>query len=167
VTTAAHLVHRAQGRVRLRIPERRHDASWLADLEDRLRDLPGITEVSANPRTAGVLVLFDPAAVPDPIPRIEATGLLQVVAPPPLSPTLAGLRRVAARLDDSLGERSGGSVDLRTLSVISLLVLALYQAMRGRLLAPAVSLLWYAFELLRFMPPDADAPGASDTTHPR
>jgi hypothetical protein len=167
VTTAAHLVHRARGRVRLRIPGRRHDASWLADLEGRLRDLPGITEVSANPSTAGVLILFDPAAVPDPIPRIEATGLLQVIAPPPLSPTLAGLSRVAARLDDSLGERSGGSVDLRTLSVISLLVLAMYQAMRGRLLAPAISLLWYAFELLRFIPPDADAPGASDTTRPR
>jgi hypothetical protein len=167
VTTAAHLVHHTRGRLRLRIPGRRHDASWLADLENRLRDLPGITEASANPSTAGVLILFDPSAVPDPIPRIEATGLVQVIAPPPLSPTLAELRRVAARLDDSLGERSGGSVDLRTLSVISLLVLALYQAMRGQLLAPAVSLLWHAFELLRFIPPDADAPGTSDTTRPR
>jgi hypothetical protein len=94
----------------------------------------------------------------DPVAIIRATGQLQIVdAPPPLSPTLTGVRRTADRLDQALEGLTGGLGDLRTLAFALLIILAVRQTARGQLMAPAASLLWYAFELVRFARPAPDA----------
>ncbi|MCF8015316.1 MAG: hypothetical protein K9L65_06375, partial [Chromatiaceae bacterium] len=100
---------------------------------------------------------------------IAATGRLQIVdGPPPPSPGLNALRRAADRIDRSLEEQTGGSADLRTLAVLLLIVLAMGQVLRGQLLAPTASLLWYAFELLRFVPtiPEEPEPRQRPAAHP-
>lgn len=150
----AYQVHRTRERIRLRLPDRRHDTAFFAELCERLSALPGVVEVSGNPLSAGLLVRFHPTQAHALRAAIAATGRLQIVdGPPPLSPGLNALRRAADRIDRSLEEQSGGSADLRTLAVLLLILLAAGQALRGQLLAPAASLLWYAFELLRFVPP--------------
>jgi hypothetical protein len=164
--TIAYQVHRTAERLRLRVPDRRHDSAFFAELSDRLSRLPGVIEVSGNPVSAGVLIRLDPTRDPtreqDPIPAIEAAGLIRVIGgPPPLSPGLTALRRAAMRIDRELEEQTGGSADLRMVAFLLLVALALGQALRGQLLAPAASLLWYAYELLRFVPP---APDEADQT---
>ena len=150
----AQVVHRARGRLRLRVPGRRHDEGFFAGLSGRLAVLPGVIGVSANPATAGLLLLLDPASDHDPVSAIAAAGLLEVVEQGPvLSPALSGLRRASDRLDLGLAEATGGIADLRTLTFVLLLALALHQAARGQLLVPAASLLWYAFDLIRFARP--------------
>lgn len=59
---------------------------------------------------------------------------------------------------------TGGRGDLRGLIFSLLLLLALAQAARGQVLAPAASLLWYAFDLVRFARPSprGRTPGATD-----
>lgn len=161
--TIAYQVHRTAERLRLRVPDRRHDAAFFSGLGERLSALPGIVEVSGNPVSAGLLIRLDPTHEQDPVPAIEAAGLIQIVAgPPPLSPALTAFRRATQRIDRDLEERTGGSADLRTLAFVLLLALALRQALRGQLLAPAASLLWYAFELLRFVPAAPEQPDDSD-----
>ncbi|MBK1618729.1 hypothetical protein CKO42_09835 [Lamprobacter modestohalophilus] len=155
----AYQVHRTRERMRLRLPDRRHDEAFFAELCEQLTALPGIVEVSGNPSTAGLLIRLDPTQAQDPRLAIAATGRLQIVdGPPPLSPGLNAVRRAADRIDRSLEEQTGGSADLRTLAVLLLIVLAMGQVLRGQLLAPAASLLWYAFELLRFIPTIPEEP---------
>lgn len=154
----AHAVHRTAGRLRLRIPEHRHDAAYFTTLTRRLAGLPGILAVAANPETAGVLLRLDPTPGTDPVAMIQGAGLLRIIeGPPALSPALIGIRRAADRLDQALDGLTGGSGDLRTLAFAVLVILALRQTTRGQLMAPAVTLLWYAFDLMRFARP---APGA-------
>lgn len=154
----AYEVHRTRERLRLRIPERRHDERYFAALGQRLSDLPGIREVNVNAQTAGVLVRMDPEPGSDPVAGIRASGLFRIAAQPPiLSPTLTGMRRTVERMDQTLAGLTGGLGDVRSLAFVLLVILALSQAARGQLLAPAASLLWYAFDLVRFARP---APGA-------
>jgi hypothetical protein len=151
----AFAIHRTSGRLRLRIPDRRHDSDFFAELAQRLGALPGVRDVAANPASAGVLIRLDPDSALDPLRSIEGTGLVRVMdGPPPLSPALSGVRRAARRIDEALGEASGNILDLRTLGFGFLVLLAFRQALRGQIAAPAVPLFWYAFELLRFVPPD-------------
>jgi len=158
---AAYVVHRARGRLRLRIPEHRGDRVFFGGLQERLRALPGIASVTANPVTASMLFLLDPGSSRDPVHAIEAAGLLEIQdGPAPMPSALSALRRVSWRIDEALHAQTGGSLELRTLAFLLLVAFAVRQAARGQLLAPAASLLWYAFELLRFLPEDPGAMGA-------
>ena len=164
----AYVFHRARGRLRLRIPQRRGDAAFFAGLEERLRSAPGIIGVSVNPVTASVLFLLDPTTDRDPLPVIESTGLLEVrEGSPPMTPTLAALRRAVWRMDQSLHAQSAGSLELRTLAFLILVASAARQVVRGEMLAPAASLLWYAFELVRAPPSGAHARSGSDDENRR
>jgi hypothetical protein len=153
----AHAVHRARGRLRLRVPGLRYDRDFFAGLCERLQALPGVAEVVANPDTAGVLIFLDPGSDLDPLALIGESGLLDLVDEAPiLSPSLTGIRRATDRLDRVLAGATSGLGDLRTLTFALLVALALRQAVRGEVLAPAASLLWYAFDLMRFARPGSD-----------
>lgn len=154
MTTLAWVVHQTAERLRLRIPDRRYDEPWFADLGHRLAGLPGVRAVRVNAQTAGVLLRLDPATGRDQLAHIVSAGLLRIAGEGPvLSPSLAGLRRAVDRLDHALARVTGGHGDVRTLTFILLLILALTQAARGQVLAPATSLLWYAYDLVRFAHP--------------
>lgn len=64
------------GRVRLRDP-RFKDEETCAVLEELLKDHPGVTRVTANPRTGGLLIEYDP----DRVSLDEAKRLLTAAAP--------------------------------------------------------------------------------------
>jgi hypothetical protein len=157
MTVLAHPVHRARGRLRLRIPARRHDSSFFVRLVEQLSALPGVLQVTADPVTAGVLIRFDPTDAADPVATIERSGLLRLVeSTPTLSPALTSVRRIVERMDQGLADATRGVGDLRTLTVMLLLILAARQATRGQFLGPATSLLWSAYELMRFARPAPD-----------
>ncbi len=52
----ATVVHQMAGRTRLRIPDKRRDQPYFDQVADRLRELPGVTQVEANATTASVLI---------------------------------------------------------------------------------------------------------------
>ena len=56
-------VHALEGRLRIKIPEVK-GASWKArEVEEHLQLLAGLEEVSANPLTGNVLILYNPRLV--------------------------------------------------------------------------------------------------------
>jgi hypothetical protein len=117
------------GRIRLRIVGHRGDARFFALLAQRALMLPGVLAVSANPATCGLLLRFHgelPAL-------LEAAAREGVFATDPTDLPAGDARPVAdARLATML---FGG--------------LAALQVLRGSLLPPAVTLAWYAANLLR------------------
>jgi hypothetical protein len=151
----AYLIHRTRGRIRLRVPGLRYDDEGLARLSADLGRLAGVRGVRTDARTATALLSVDPTPAGDPLGRVAASGLL-TLSPlrPPLSPGLSALRRASDRADQGIATLTGGLGDLRTLLVLALVVLALRQWSRGQVMIPAMSLLMYALDLVRFERPD-------------
>ena len=148
MTPEAYIVHQIRGRVRLRIRAKRQDTDYFAALGRRIESLPGIDEVRVN-ATTGSVILFHPEQPYSEIePGLRAIDLFELAAgPEPKMPALAPLRTGITTLDHALAEKSFGSVDLRTLVVISAFGLAVHQMLRGNLLGPALPLLWQAVDL--------------------
>lgn len=52
--------HAIDGRLRIKVPEVKNSPAKATQVEIRLRSLPVVTRVHANPTTGNVLVLYDP-----------------------------------------------------------------------------------------------------------
>jgi hypothetical protein len=56
----ATLVHRVEGRLRLRVHRIKNRPSWAASLEASLKTMSGVTAASANAVTGSVVIVYDP-----------------------------------------------------------------------------------------------------------
>jgi Heavy metal associated domain 2 len=163
----ALLCHVTPRRVRLRLPDHRHDRDFFTRVEGELSHWRSIARVEANPVTAGVLIhladTFDAFEA-----EAQERGVFALEAPQSLSSPAAAspvetVRDGVRQLDAWLRTITGGP-DLRSLVFFALLTGGLYQFFRGNIAAPAVTMLWYAGETLR--PPWGDGPPDAAGTRP-
>ena len=72
-------VHALEGRLRIKIPEVKGDARKAREIESYLHLLSGMEQVSANPVTGNVLILYDPRliGVDDIIAALKDLGYLE------------------------------------------------------------------------------------------
>jgi hypothetical protein len=146
MAVAVHLMHRTRGRLRLRAPERRGDAGWLTQAAEMVQTLPGVHSVQAGITTGSLLIHHDPRIELEPV--LAGLDLWQWRGtPPPASPPLATLAGLISQVDGALSRGSGGGADLSTLAFLGLVGMGAAQLARGEVMAPAVSMLWYATEL--------------------
>ncbi len=157
---AAHLSHATTGRARVRIASKRGQAGYFSQVEQRLARLPGVRDVTVNPRTGSVLVKHT-TSVDELIAFAEREDLFRLPLPglegPPLPQAFTD--RIKA-LDRHLNTLSGGALDLRTASALTLLGIGVVQFLRGQIAGPATTMFWYATTLLLLSPPGA---GTDDT----
>lgn len=150
MSTRAHIEHRTRGRMRLRVPERRHDQGFFLSLKNALEELELVESVQINPRTAGVLIGFAEGAEEVVLEALAGLELIEMgELPAPAIPALTALLRETGHVNRRIREQTGDSADLNTLLFITLFGLALRQLLRGEIMAPAVPLFWYALEALR------------------
>jgi hypothetical protein len=163
----ADLEHAIPGRVRIRFRSRRGDVPFFKALVSHLGTLPAVEEVEANPRTGGVLIrhTLDEAAFGklagefglDTSPRAAAPAgkrhklngsvSIDTAALAALSMVQAIRGRGLASASEQLWQASQAArLDLPALAG-PLLFAALVQVMRGRVLAPASSLMMFALIL--------------------
>lgn len=145
MTPAAHVVHQTPGRMRIRVPSKRGDSEFFKWLEHGLAGFPGVTSVAANPLTAGVL-LQHAGDAKDILAYARAQGFFDV------QPAGSLQERADANLEEvsrTLRRVSGGEVDLNSIMVVALTALAVQQAIEGNIVAPAVTMMWYALDLVR------------------
>lgn len=157
----AYVVHAMPGRVRVRVPARKGDGAFFDGIAGRLRQLPAVTSVTTSPLTGSVLVHFTG--------EIEALAfgamtLLHDVAfeltPPPAEPMMQRVRSGLADVDATVRELSGGEMDTRALAFCGLLAISAVQLLRGNVLAPAATMLWYGAEIARHWSPGQPGAGA-------
>lgn len=143
----AYVVHTLPGRVRLRIPAKRGDANYFEELRRVISGFPGIEVAAVNPLTASILIRYPPeldiAAVG------EVAGAFDIVyGELPTATVAERLDNWLARGDRVLRRGSGGHIDFKSASVLTLLALALRQAAQGEILQPAFPLLLGALAVL-------------------
>lgn len=146
----AHLIHRMHGRARFRIREHRNEQDYFDSLADRMRRVPGVTNVETNATTGSVLVQHDGGlneVIEAMLDDSELGKLIEFVLQSP--PVANRLRAQIVGVDGALHRSSGGNIDLATVASFGLLGLAGAQLFLGLQIAGAVSLTWYAAELIR------------------
>jgi hypothetical protein len=144
----ARIVHALPNRTRLRVPSRRGNSSYFTAVVGRLNTFSGVIEVTAEVRTASILlrhsVPFAEIAVQAEEDELFVARTL-VEAPDRVSQQVA---ETLAWLDGQLLQLSGGKFDVRSTLLLGLLILGVIQIARGEIMAPALTLLWYAVQLL-------------------
>ena len=152
MTATLSVAHVSRGRLRVRIPK---DAD-ATGVEDAVAALPGVRSVTWQPRTRGLLVLYDaaaiePSAVLDVVAEHADVDLPEIAGPADPEPPLTTLvARPVADLNQRLHRLSGGLADLRSLAPAALVAWAALELLRGRARPLAwSSALWYAHGLLR------------------
>lgn len=118
-----------------------------------IRALPGVASVGVNHRTGSVLV-HHTTSVDELLAAAEREGLFRVVealgqASVSVPDALTDHLRT---LDQRLRSLTGGDLDLRTLSLCTLLGLGVVETVRGNIASPATTLFWYAASLLMLSP---------------
>lgn len=143
------MAHVCPGRVRLRIPGRRRDKSYFESVVERLRTYEAAHAVSADPATAGMLVMHR-GEFGDIVELARRDGLFSVSEVEPVGESAlrtasASLRTVSSAVQNA----SGGVLDVPSLAYIGLVGLAVVQAVRGHVAGPATTLLWNALTLVQ------------------
>jgi hypothetical protein len=140
----ARVCHATSGRLRIRIDARRRDAAYFAQLAETIGRLPGIQRVESNALTGTVLILHTlaPGRVRSEIESFAGVSL--ATENPQPSP---GRQVPAGVVKGHVAGTAGIATDTRGLAILALLGLAIHQAIEGNVMVPAVSLLWYAFNL--------------------
>ncbi|MGJ0485989.1 MAG: HMA2 domain-containing protein [Methylomicrobium sp.] len=156
IQPSAFIKHQLPGRVRLKIPQKRGDINYFNRLEELFSDFLGINELKLNPSTASIVINHETDIPFQDIAEFAKTeNLFNLVeeaedhdeAVPNLYIKALALTGFD-RFDKALLDYSKGRLDARSFVFLSLIGLAIHQAARGNVLAPASTFLVYAVQLL-------------------
>jgi hypothetical protein len=157
----AHVVHHTHDRVRVRIPEKRHDESFFSDTAHRLARKMPEAHIETNPATASVLVTGpnDPWSL---LKTLGGDSPFQLGGEDDSqTPRFEQVRDKIKGFNDWFLRQSGGSRDARWYVFLVLIISAIYQLARGEIFAPAATLFWYAGEALRVWTPETTQQNAT------
>jgi hypothetical protein len=146
----ARVAHRSTGRLRLRLPQRRHDLAFFLEVYEALRGQPEIDEVTINPTTGSVLLWYDPAEEDALAEAVGRTGLLQLHE---------------GDLHPQQDERHLFHVSINDMRITIFLImtaLSIHQLLKGQLVAPALTMLLYLIDLAVGMRMERDAAAGHD-----
>lgn len=139
-----YLVHAGPGRLRIKLPECRDDRTYFAGAVEVFQKLPGVTSVQVSPLTGGLLLHHTGSAAAL-VQAATDSGLFRIDSLEPNRPPIG--REVMTRLgslNEALSAVFGRPVDIWSVAFIAFSGLALLQLARGRVMAPAITMVWYA-----------------------
>ncbi|WP_427306165.1 HMA2 domain-containing protein [Cupriavidus sp. H39] len=153
----AQLSHVLPGRLRVKIPTRRHDVAYFEDVIRRLSQCEGVDEVIVNSLTASVLIIHsisDDAVAAYASEqglfrlRLDLTASNSRIVARPASPA----PRLSTVDPISASDRRAGVLSA------SLASLGILQTLRSQVMVPAISLLWYAYDTWKSRPSTRPGP---------
>lgn len=150
----AYIVHQSRRRLRLKLPNKCRDDEWLSKTAARLEKVPEVEGVEVAAVSGSLLIRHHAGTALK--GHLAETGLFRIIDGPLSSPPV--LDRVTDgvfRSDRAIERRTGGRVNLKTLLILVLIVLAIIQSLRHRIMVPAITLLLFAAQLA-FMPKDLE-----------
>ncbi|MDW6026373.1 hypothetical protein SAZ10_31895 [Mesorhizobium sp. BAC0120] len=152
----ATVEHAMPGRLRVRIPELRHDASYFRSTVEKLAKHPEISALWANPVTASIVIQHqaDLPAIRDIATKSEVFDLQEAPSSSALrsnGPTAQRPNGRSAQRRFSTANEKAATLATGDAASIGLMSLSALQAMRGYAVGPASENFWNAFGALRIL----------------
>jgi hypothetical protein len=148
----AVIAHQIPGRMRLLIPEKRGDAGYFENLLDEFSRVDAVQRAKVNPLTGSLTLEF----TGDPGDILQHLGMAELVSAGPDGQVDSVEGSVSSRVLGSpmpatspVNLVSGREVNPMFMVGSALGVVGLMQTFRGQVLAPAISVFWYAIEAFR------------------
>ncbi len=148
----AYIVHSVPGRARIRIPAKRGDGLFFANIESILQGCADVQTVQVNGRAGSVLITYGLGSNLKSIANYARRHRLFSLSSDQPAPLKTVREIFAAQLDRAdrlLSSGSRGHLDSQSIFFLLFLGLGLLQMRRGRIMQPAIPLLWRAMEILR------------------
>ncbi len=144
-----YVSHASQGRLRLRIPSKKRDAAFFAQLQAVLSSIPGFDQIKVNPLSGSLLILHSE------LPEEMASFVKTLAGLSPKSNSTGKPNSIYQRFTGTFRQVNTqiqgftkGELDIPTLSFIALLVVGIYQISRKNFTAPAwYTAFWYALNI--------------------
>lgn len=146
------VIHRIPGRMRLRIPGRRGDAHYFEQFSDTCGRVDGVSTVRANPGTASVMVEFA-GSEGQFLEQLQEGCDVRIDQPVPRGRSRNVPRTAGA--ENSVHLVAGRDINPMFMTAAALATLGVIQLARGKILAPSVTLMWYAVDAFRLSRQDA------------
>jgi hypothetical protein len=140
------VMHQMQGRLRLRIADKRRDEMYFARLKETLVQCQGVESVTVNPLAGSALVVG--AAAAEEVIRFAQKAELFEIIQERLVPVSNRLTDQVDRIDERLRDATGGQLDVTALAAVGLLAAGLFQISRRRVLPEGLTILWYAASIV-------------------
>lgn len=143
----AEIAHALPGRIRLRLREKRGDAAYFASLSEEMSNCEGVELVKANAATGSILIEFS-GRTEDLAVQLGQHGVSL------LPPTASGAEQRPQPFPGNGNATPFHLVSNREINSMFMLgtalaVVGIVQTLRGKILAPSLSVLWYAMEAFR------------------
>ncbi len=152
---SAYISHATKGRVRFKIPSKKGNARFFANIKDVLEKNTRVAGVEVNPVTGSALVTHN-ADMDSIIKLAESNKFFKLEK--------RGRRHVSNNvvesfksLDNTLKSATDGELDLPTASFLTLAGVGIYEIAKGNFAAPAwYTAFWYALNIFLKARPDAN-----------
>lgn len=141
----AFITHKTKYRARIKIPSKKGDRNYFNNLEQKLSECNGLTNIKVNPVSGSVLV-YHSTNIVDILKFALKTQIFNPVDTKQKPFNLhSSISKVFGNLNKHFQGLTGGSIDIADAAFLSLLGLGIYQISRGNLSAPAwYTAFWYA-----------------------
>ena len=147
---AAVITHCSPTRMRVRVPNKRHDPDFFKVLAQEFKNFSGVIGVESNPLTASVLLLIEGDVLAIRC-LVEACQWLEfkVFSKKSKSPSLVDqASNLTLEANQILRSATAGLLDVPSLLFLMLFGLGVFQVSQGKILASASALLMSALSFL-------------------
>jgi copper chaperone CopZ len=160
----AEIRHQTGRRIRLHVPSKKRDSAYFDRLEEKLGEIPGVSDVETNHITGSVLIKHTTDV--DAIRRFaEHHGLFSLAEAAGTAVALAArIHEHMNDVDDQVLDFTRGHMDLRSVILVALAGGAVYQIFRKEVMPPAFNLIWASLALIWPKHPDFHTRGESPGT---
>lgn len=133
------MAHRAPGRLRIKVPSKRGDGPYFAQLEEHFSGQAGVDKIVINPATGSALFLGDTGVRPIAHHGMKCNLFTLKKASRPKTTLFESVAGAFKSGNNQLKKYTDGHIDIPSLVFLSLLGSGMYQVFRGNVSMPA----WY------------------------
>ncbi|MGC8659764.1 MAG: HMA2 domain-containing protein [Desulfomonilaceae bacterium] len=144
----AHIVHKVQNRLRIKVPSMRGDKAFFVSIQEKFSKPSAGQTIVVNPDTASVLFLghFTAKHVAEMAQKAKLFKLKTTTRRP--ETLLGGVKDMFRTVDKRLLKVTGGEMDIPSLVFLGLISHGIYQFARGNFTGPPwYTAFWYALGL--------------------
>jgi hypothetical protein len=150
MTAQAVVIHQIPGRARILILEKRGDSDYFRSLSDEFSRVDGVQKVKVN-STTGSLILEFAGGLSDIVRRSQSDRFFSINSDSAEQRLPASPNRPTPVSNETHEVNLVSGHDINPMFMVgsALGVIGVVQTFRGQVLAPAISLFWYALESFR------------------